>query len=665
MNRVFLTTLTAFSLATAVSYESTAVVILKMYTVGMDSTWNVNENWEPFGVPHNSGPFEYHAYVPAPHIISLDLSATITTLSLTNSAQVWIGDLKTFTFYGATPEPGGSKVFNQGRIRVAAEGNPTTIRIDGGPVEFHSTEGGEVLMDAGFGGGFSQIIGTGGPTSSWLLNKPGHTFRGAGFFAGSLNVINEGTIMADNAAKALEIRVPDFTMGGTFANDGTLRAKDGATLKLLRSSPTATARYVHELGVVEALDGSTVLIDGWTIQHYGDFKTFGSGVIRVVDDFCSVRGTFYLDGDMRIDDGVTLDIDGSIVLWPGASVWIDTTAPNTGGLRLTSLGDASLSGGGTIELGDNATNVIYSSASNRRLTNAGCTIRGGGNLGGDSLSITNQSMIEADASVNPLRIDSPSDGDFTNDAGGWLLASTTPGIIIEDGLFINNGHVRIMEGSSLTRSGTYQQNGGDTIVYGSLTVTDGDLQLDGGSLHATGPINAAISNTGCDVNPGDIGQSPAILSVTGTYAQSAGGKLVIQLGGSFPGEYDWLTVSGDVALDGELLIATVTGYEPDPDDSFMIVNSQSGAVSGQFATVNEGWEVEYATNAVIIRPVNACSADVGGDGVVNVQDLIAVVSSWGACASPCPPRCSADVNNDCTVNVADLIAVVGAWGPCR
>lgn len=83
-----------------------------------------------------------------------------------------------------------------------------------------------------------------------------------------------------------------------------------------------------------------------------------------------------------------------------------------------------------------------------------------------------------------------------------------------------------------------------------------------------------------------------------------------------------------------------------------------------------------------------CVGDVGGetnapDGVVNVADLLAVITSWGACPSPplyptsgtvasmdCDQLrpCHGDIvpqgyDND-AVDVADLLAVIVAWGGC-
>ena len=69
-----------------------------------------------------------------------------------------------------------------------------------------------------------------------------------------------------------------------------------------------------------------------------------------------------------------------------------------------------------------------------------------------------------------------------------------------------------------------------------------------------------------------------------------------------------------------------------------------------------------------VAPTNPCPADLAppqGNGVVNVQDLLAVITAWGVCANP--NQCPADIapvgGND-VVNVQDLLAVITAWGAC-
>ena len=70
---------------------------------------------------------------------------------------------------------------------------------------------------------------------------------------------------------------------------------------------------------------------------------------------------------------------------------------------------------------------------------------------------------------------------------------------------------------------------------------------------------------------------------------------------------------------------------------------------------SEAFEVD-ASDELIIEP--ACPADINGDSIVNVNDLLEVVGAWGEENVP------ADINGDGDVNVTDLLLVVSMWGPC-
>jgi hypothetical protein len=48
--------------------------------------------------------------------------------------------------------------------------------------------------------------------------------------------------------------------------------------------------------------------------------------------------------------------------------------------------------------------------------------------------------------------------------------------------------------------------------------------------------------------------------------------------------------------------------------------------------------------------------DVNGDGIVDVVDLLSIISAWGACSG-----CPEDVNDDGTVNVSDLLIAIANW----
>ena len=65
------------------------------------------------------------------------------------------------------------------------------------------------------------------------------------------------------------------------------------------------------------------------------------------------------------------------------------------------------------------------------------------------------------------------------------------------------------------------------------------------------------------------------------------------------------------------------------------------------------------------QPTNNCPGNVvTTDQVVDVQDLLAVITAWGPCPPGCPTGCPADTNNDCVVSVIDLLTVITNWGAC-
>jgi hypothetical protein len=66
-----------------------------------------------------------------------------------------------------------------------------------------------------------------------------------------------------------------------------------------------------------------------------------------------------------------------------------------------------------------------------------------------------------------------------------------------------------------------------------------------------------------------------------------------------------------------------------------------------------------AANAIVVT-AGTQPGDVNGDGIVNVTDLLAVVSSWGVCP-PLPATCPADLDHDVVVSVNDLLTVITNW----
>ncbi len=68
---------------------------------------------------------------------------------------------------------------------------------------------------------------------------------------------------------------------------------------------------------------------------------------------------------------------------------------------------------------------------------------------------------------------------------------------------------------------------------------------------------------------------------------------------------------------------------------------------------------EVATDLALIEKSPPCTADINGDGVVDVLDLLKLLAAWGMTGDM-----AEDVNDDGVVDVLDLIMLLGWWGPC-
>jgi hypothetical protein len=63
------------------------------------------------------------------------------------------------------------------------------------------------------------------------------------------------------------------------------------------------------------------------------------------------------------------------------------------------------------------------------------------------------------------------------------------------------------------------------------------------------------------------------------------------------------------------------------------------------------------TLSIEVVPPTGVAGDVTGDGVVNVEDLLAILEAFGRC-----PCCEADLDDSGVVDVNDLLTVIGGWG---
>jgi len=117
----------------------------------------------------------------------------------------------------------------------------------------------------------------------------------------------------------------------------------------------------------------------------------------------------------------------------------------------------------------------------------------------------------------------------------------------------------------------------------------------------------------------------------------------------------------------KLMEVTRAGALQSSFDFTAIAADAEGVTIGSDGTIYVVGETPalYVLTPIVVPCVGDIAPVGGGDGTVNVQDLLAVIGAWGACANP--KDCAADLappGGDDVVNVQDLLAVIGAWGAC-
>lgn len=84
----------------------------------------------------------------------------------------------------------------------------------------------------------------------------------------------------------------------------------------------------------------------------------------------------------------------------------------------------------------------------------------------------------------------------------------------------------------------------------------------------------------------------------------------------------------------------------------------SQGVGGEWVGFTNAYPNHHSTGGAAWIP-GPCVEDVNTDGIVNIDDVFAVLAAWGPCSD-----CIEDVNDDGVVDIDDLFAILAAWGPC-
>jgi hypothetical protein len=208
--------------------------------------------------------------------------------------------------------------------------------------------------------------------------------------------------------------------------------------------------------------------------------------------------------------------------------------------------------------------------------------------------------------------------DLSNN-GDWAIRTTLTGDLATDLVIIRNNSLFKSEGDA------------PPSVGGGVTLTS----------FGTGPIK--INNQG-EVTwygqwTGDTNTNQGLF---------AGDQLLVQKGVTQINGQTLTTIAGSTATGGITM-----GFDASPNGRYVIARG----------LVNATTRVAFLIDRGVLCPGDIAPPGGGGDGQVNIDDLLTVINAWGACDDPCPP-CAADLDGNCNVNIDDLLAVINAWGAC-
>jgi hypothetical protein len=460
---------------------------------GGSGQWSATANWSLNQVPSPSNDCD----IPAGSTPTVDLGGTCQNLTVGSGATINMnpGYLDIY----------GTSMTNSGTISIAG----TPLNVGGNTANTVTLSGGGTINMNATNSDIAGFSGVGGT----LVNAD-NTIQGQGQLGlGVIGITNQATISASSGT----LTVQPSSAG--LVNTGTMQAASGGTLSLQAGFSTIT--FNNTGGTIKALSGGTVLTNGGTFIG-GTLSTAGTGT------FTTSAG-----GGNPILDGLTNA--GTFIIPQGAAVILEGSDTNTGSFQLQGAtlyvdGSVRLQGKGKVTLTDSGSNVVegYNGAGTLTLVQS---LSGAGTVGNSSLTLVNQSTIDATGTNNHLII-APTVTTNTKTleaSSGATLELRTPitnkgGKIeaLSGGIVLLNG--AIITGGTLTTSGT----GSIQVSTGTLDGTSSVLTNSGLFLVADRNflnVQGTINNTGVialDATGGYLSLSaPTILEGSGVVTMTS------------------------------------------------------------------------------------------------------------------------------------------------
>ncbi len=448
--------------------------------------------------------------------------------------------------------------------------------------------------------------------------------------------------------------------------NGTLNIQNGAIVSSLGGSVGQNSGSIGSVTITG--DGSR-----WNINPNTLFVgSSGTGAINIQNGgtvnsgFGSV-GTLSTAFGEAIVDGVGSNWTIGSTLAVG-SFGIGTLNIQNGGLvsciagsmggGSSGFGDVTIDGSGSIWLDAASTNIGSSGAGSFTIQSGGfaSSLNGyiGRNVGGLGVAI----VTGADAQwavENNLSIGGNADNGTNGGTGALTINAGGSVVVGNDSVLFPNGTLNLNDGSFTS----------DSVSF----IGGGSFNFNSGTLHVGTYIGNLVNEAGT-LAPG---QSAGSTTIFGSYTQEEDASLEIEIGGPGVGtQFDFVNVTGNVFLDGQLQLALINGFVPSGAQSFTIFNVGGGNPIGFFDNAGDnqrvdtvGGEGSFLVRYGVTSPnptqiilsefePSFILGDINGDGIVSLLD----VAPFVALLTSGEFNPAADINQDGVVSLLDVAPFV-------
>ena len=462
----------------------------------------------------------------------------------------------------------------------------------------------------------------------------------------------------DDRALSFQMRAAVEVYGGFFGDELTLEERDIIANETILSGEIGNPfdHNDNSVNVVrfDQLSGSPAVLDGFTVRD-GDNAGFGGGIF--------VNGT----ADAIIRNCILRDNDA---VYGGGLGVSNTSAGDTVEVRncLFENNFAAFGGGigGRTAPGD--INVINCYFSANSAGSGGGVYSRSGPFTIINTTCTENSALDGGAAffefgVDVLFINSLFLFNTGTDNGGAVYINAF-GATVD---FINCTFSKNDTGEFGSGGGIVARNSSTTTITNCIlwgnTDGDGNTDLEEEQLLRINPASVTVSytciedlniyagNNNIDDNPAFVdedGSDPDAFDLQDDFRLSLG-SLSIDVGDTGAVLCDEL----DVDEDG----ITCDEFDPEKNEDTPDLDLINRVLDGK----NDGEAIVDMGAYEFIHP-DSCPADLNGDCVVGVKDLLILLGNWGPC-NDCGD-CPADFVVDCVVGVKDLLFLLGSWGNC-